>query len=495
MKIGGEDKMLEKKNKNAILLCRKYHFKGSEKDLALLRLLCHISKNIYNATLYKLRELFFNGNELPTSYFGAIPLLEIGKIDVKDKNGKDKKKKVMNLNYSTLNTFMSNEVVADTYSAAMNYITYFDNEGNMKEEYKDTKDEDWIKNRKLPRYLPKNGYYQISTSQIQKTKNNHYLMVPLSNSVRKAKNNIFSDDINDDMLNKFISEYKKKYNKAKRILIKIPDDIINKTIQDFKIIPINDGKDFNIVISYEEDIPELKNKLGDKEMGIDLGVNVLMACAVSNGEAFLIDGKKHKEILSLGKRDYSRAQAKLPRIKKGSPYQIGPSKYMKNVFNKTKRRSEAYLNCAVALLFKLAIEKGITKIYVGWNKGLQNGGLKNDKMSKKIKRKKNNFFCRTPFRRLIEKIKCKGLRLGIEVLEVNESYTSLKSFFDGDTFDNEICSGKRIRRGLYKTKSGKIVHADINAAFNILAKCSSLNLDEARHKGYETVALRIRPVL
>ena len=87
------------------------------------------------------------------------------------------------------------------------------------------------------------------------------------------------------------------------------------------------------------------------------------------------------------------------------------------------------------------------------------------------------------------------MKLGIEVIEVNESYTSKKSFFDGDTFDNDICSGKRIRRGLYKTKSGKIIHADINAAFNMLAKCSSLNLDEARHKGFKTVALRIRPSL
>ena len=59
----------------------------------------------------------------------------------------------------------------------------------------------------------------------------------------------------------------------------------------------------------------------------------------------------------ISKRDYERAQAKLPRVKKGFPYQIGPSKYMKNVFNKTKRRSEAYIKASVALLFKLAFGK------------------------------------------------------------------------------------------------------------------------------------------
>ena len=43
--------MLEKKNKNVSLQTRIYHYKGSGKDLELLRLLCHISKNIYNKTL------------------------------------------------------------------------------------------------------------------------------------------------------------------------------------------------------------------------------------------------------------------------------------------------------------------------------------------------------------------------------------------------------------------------------------------------------------
>ena len=180
-------------------------------------------------------------------------------------------------------------------------------------------------------------------------------------------------------------------------------------------------------------------------MGIDCGVNVLMACASSDGDTFLVDGKGLKEILSLGKRDYERAQAKLPRIKKGSPKQVKPSKYMNYVYLKCIRRVDAYLNSAVAMVFNYALKNGIRRIYVGWNKGLQKGGIKNSKMTKKMKRKKNKFFCSVPFRKLINKLINKGLKLGIEVLEVNESYTSQKSFFDGDSFDDDICSGKELK--------------------------------------------------
>ena len=42
-----------------------YHFKGSEKA------------SVIKITLYKLRELFFNGADLPKSYFKAISLLKV----------------------------------------------------------------------------------------------------------------------------------------------------------------------------------------------------------------------------------------------------------------------------------------------------------------------------------------------------------------------------------------------------------------------------------
>ena len=67
----------------------------------------------------------------------------------------------------------------------------------------------------------------------------------------------------------------------------------------------------------------------------------------------------------------------------------------------------------------------------------------------------------------------------IKVVEQEESYTSKVSFLDEDEIpvykkNNQnqkvIFSGKRISRGLYKAKDGKVLNADINGSYNILAK-------------------------
>ena len=57
------------------------------------------------------------------------------------------------------------------------------------------------------------------------------------------------------------------------------------------------------------------------------------------------------------------------------------------------------------------------------------------------------------------------------IIEINESYTSVSSFYDNDEIGKDkIRSGKRIQRGLYKRKDGTIINADINAALNMINK-------------------------
>ncbi len=51
----------------------------------------------------------------------------------------------------------------------------------------------------------------------------------------------------------------------------------------------------------------------------------------------------------------------------------------------------------------------------------------------------------------------------MEYQEINESYTSIASFYDGDALKKEErYSGKRIKRGLYMTKDKKKVNVDVN---------------------------------
>ena len=54
---------------------------------------------------------------------------------------------------------------------------------------------------------------------------------------------------------------------------------------------------------------------------------------------------------------------------------------------------------------------------------------------------------------------------------INESYTSISSFYDNDKLEKqENYSGKRIKRGLYLRYNSIEVNADINAALNIIRK-------------------------
>ena len=72
-------------------------------------------------------------------------------------------------------------------------------------------------------------------------------------------------------------------------------------------------------------------------------------------------------------------------------------------------------------------------------------------------------------------------------IEQEESYTSKASFLDLDELPIHSAetpytgtfSGKRIQRGLYRSKSGRLINADVNGAANILRK-SKQNLNFER---------------
>jgi IS605 OrfB family transposase len=109
-------------------------------------------------------------------------------------------------------------------------------------------------------------------------------------------------------------------------------------------------------------------------------------------------------------------------------------------------------------------KNGIGTIIIGKNDGWKNGI--------NLGKKNNQAFCAVPTYLLLEKIKYKALAVGIEVVFTEESYTSKASFYDNDALpqygdDAPEFSGKRKHRGLYVTKDGFAVNADVNGSLNI----------------------------
>ena len=79
-------------------------------------------------------------------------------------------------------------------------------------------------------------------------------------------------------------------------------------------------------------------------------------------------------------------------------------------------------------------------------------------------------------RSLSDTLRYKAESVGIEVIEVEEAYTSKASALDLDPIPEygkakKSNSGqKRVKRGLYRTLSGRLLNADVNGSINVIRK-------------------------
>ena len=109
------------------------------------------------------------------------------------------------------------------------------------------------------------------------------------------------------------------------------------------------------------------------------------------------------------------------------------------------------------------VSNDIRTLIVGYNKGWKQGINKRDDVNQ-------NFVC-IPYHQFIKYLKYKCEEAGIEFMTVNESHTSKCSFLDME----EVCHheeyvGKRVHRGLFRSKDGRKINADVNASYNIMRK-------------------------
>ena len=83
----------------------------------------------------------------------------------------------------------------------------------------------------------------------------------------------------------------------------------------------------------------------------------------------------------------------------------------------------------------------------------------------------NQNFVFVPHARFIEMLQYKAELVGIQVIVSEESYTSKCSFLDLEPIGKqEVYAGKRIKRGLFRARTGRCLNADVNGAYNILRK-------------------------
>lgn len=237
--------------------------------------------------------------------------------------------------------------------------------------------------------------------------------------------------------------------------LRIPTKV--ETPQQVRIIP----KVGCYVIEVIYEIKENQPKQNQRVAAIDLGVNNLATVVTNDGDnPILISGKKIKSINQYYNKITSKKKSLLP-------YNVFTSKALHRLWLKRNNKISYEIHKITKFLANYFDERDVSKVIVGNNSGWKNGI--------NIGKRNNQNFVNIPYAKFINQLTYKCQLLGITVITREESYTSKASFLDYDEIPNykdeaiPKFSGKRIKRGAYKSKT-RIINADVNGAYNTMVK-------------------------
>ena len=150
------------------------------------------------------------------------------------------------------------------------------------------------------------------------------------------------------------------------------------------------------------------------------------------------------------------------------------------------------MNKTSRYIINFCIDNNIGNLVIGYNETLQQNA--------NLGKSNNQNFVNIPVGNIKEKLEYLCELNNIKFYKQEESYTSKASFFDNDEIPKYnpnapktyTFSGKRVKRGLYKTATNKMINADINGALNILRKSSVVDLSVLYSSGEVATPVRIR---
>ena len=378
----------------------------SKGDYRSIKELCHIAKNLTNQAIYNIRQHYFaEGKYL--NYEKNYALLKSSD------------------NYRTLNSNMAQQILKEVDGSFKSFFGLLKKAKQGKHALKDCR---------LPRYLPKDGYTTLVIGFVRLKGNK--LILPYSNSFRKTH---------------------------KAVEITIPPILLDKKVKEIRIIPKADARFFEIQYTYEAECIQ-RNLNTTNVLALDLGINNLVTGLSSKGETFIIDGRRLKFINQLFNKENARLQS---------------IKDKQHFGKKTTNRQKALARRVI----DYCIDHDVGTLVVGYNETFQKDS--------NIGRRNNKTFINIPFGLLRDKLEYLCELNGITLVMQEKSYTSKASFWDKDVIpvyksdDTEEYhfSGKRIHRGQYRTASGQVLNADVNGALNIMRKSSVVDVNILYSRG------------
>jgi putative transposase len=386
---------------------------------AILVFLCEQSNSLYNCGVYWARQIFFKTGRIISKF---DPVYEIGK----------------NIHATAMPSVPAQQTLLSVSEAFKSFKglrdLFFKGELNQKP--------------KTPSYRASGGMFKVSypnTGAGRPTLVDGSIRFPLGLQINR-------------------------WFQIKEFFLPLPINLDFTKVKEFTILPKNG--EFYLECSYEVQPIAVKLDI-NQALSIDLGTSAnLMACIDTLGNSFLVDSRQAKSMNQL----FNKRVAK---HKEGKP-QAYWDNFLSTLTRKRNHQMRDLVNKAARIAINQCLTHGIGTIVVGWNEGIKNGCA--------MGRKSNQQFVQMPLAKLKERIRQLCEIYGIRYLETEEANTSCASYLDGDSLpehgqkpDGWKASGSRIKRGLYRSKNGNLINADLNGAANILSKVArNLGIDLSR---------------
>ncbi len=243
-------------------------------------------------------------------------------------------------------------------------------------------------------------------------------------------------------------------------LLNLPEDV---RLKEVKVRPYY-GKYLMILVLEEADLPMPEDR--PNIAGIDPGIDNIAAIVTTDHASRVYKGGAVLSQNRLFQKEKARAAGILL---KGTTHKRAHSKHLDHISRKHDACIKDMLHKISTDIIRFCAEHRVGTIVIGnnplWKQCTGMGKVENQN------------FVSIPHATLRWMITYKARAVGIRVISQEESYTSKADVTSSDPIpvygkemDKPAFSGRRIRRGLYRCRSGLVINADCNGAANILRK-------------------------
>ena len=227
-------------------------------------------------------------------------------------------------------------------------------------------------------------------------------------------------------------------------------NIVADNIQQVRLVPKGNHIIVEIIYNVEYKLKEDNNRYAS----IDLGLDNLCTLASNVTQSIIVNGKPLKSINHHYNKTKARLQSKLSNNKH-------TSKRINRLTLRRNRKIKDYIHKVSRKIVDYMEANSLNTLFVGKNAGWKD--------SINLGRTNNQNFVSIPYNMLIQMLEYKCKLAGINIVIVNESYTSKCSFLDREKISkHDSYAGRRVKRGLFISSSGILINADINGSLNIM---------------------------